>query len=329
MIKEENINCTLEALILSSPEPVPVKRLCEVMDGISAARLRQGIDDLNNLYMGCGGSFRIRELAGGFQMYVLPDFEQAVKKLLTRQRTIRLSQAALETLAIIAYKQPVTKTDIEHIRGVACDGVLHNLLERRLILMAGRSDGPGRPLLYRTTQEFLKYFGLNRLSDLPRMDEIEEMIRQAGPPQSQIVLPLAEPGLALESSAAGDEPEGDGDGNGNGNKGHVLLAPYPDEMIIPDDETGSDMPMPLPDLTRDDDPGAELDDEADEEDIPASEEGDDAEADVRSARWARIFAPEETDDEAPAAITESPSENDQPMDEVSDKAKALPDLSDT
>ncbi len=329
MIKEENINCTLEALILSSPEPVPVKRLCEVMDGISAARLRQGIDDLNNLYMGCGGSFRIRELAGGFQMYVLPDFEQAVKKLLTRQRTIRLSQAALETLAIIAYKQPVTKTDIEHIRGVACDGVLHNLLERRLILMAGRSDGPGRPLLYRTTQEFLKYFGLNRLSDLPRMDEIEEMIRQAGPPQSQIVLPLAEPGLALESSAAGDEPEGDGDGNGNGNKGHVLLAPYPDEMIIPDDETGSDMPMPLPDLTRDDDPGAELDDEADEEDIPASEEGDGAEADVRSARWARIFAPEETDDEAPAAITESPSENDQPMDEVSDKAKALPDLSDT
>jgi segregation and condensation protein B len=334
MIKEENVNCTLEALILSSPEPVPIKRLCEVMDGISAARVRQGIDDLNNLYMGCGGSFRIRELAGGFQMYVLPDFEQAVKKLLTRQRTIRLSQAALETLAIIAYKQPVTKTDIEHIRGVACDGVLHNLLERRLILMAGRSDGPGRPLLYRTTQEFLKYFGLNRLSDLPRMDEIEEMIRQAEGPQSQTVLPLPELTRSLESSALEDESgdNGDGNGNGDGNKDQVLLAPYPDEMVIPHDEIGSDMsplPLPLPDMTADDDPGAELDGELDEEDMPASGETDDAETDVRSARWARIFQPEETEEEAPAASTESPSEDDQPADEVLEKADGSPDISDT
>jgi len=328
MIKEEYINCTLEALILSSPEPVPVKRLCEVMDDISPARVRQAVDDLNNLYMGCGGSFRIRELAGGFQMYVLPDFEQAVKKLLTKQRTIRLSQAALETLAIIAYKQPVTKTDIEHIRGVACDGVLHNLLERRLILMAGRSDGPGRPLLYRTTQEFLKFFGLNRLSDLPRMDEIEEMIRQASPSQSQTVLPLSEPGGPPESSLVDGESADDGDGNGNGNgngdREHILLAPFPDELIIPDDEIASDTPLPMPETALDDDPGAELDDELDEEEVPLpedSEEAGDPEAEARRARWAQVFASEEDDDDVPAGVLADPAEAEPP--------DGSPDVSDT
>ncbi|MDD4052772.1 MAG: SMC-Scp complex subunit ScpB [candidate division Zixibacteria bacterium] len=355
MIKEENINCTLEALILSSPEPVSIKRLCEVMDGISAARVRQGVDDLNNLYMGCGVSFRIRELAGGFQMYVLPDFEQAVKKLLTRQRTIRLSQAALETLAIIAYKQPVTKTDIEHIRGVACDGVLHNLLERRLILMAGRSDGPGRPLLYRSTQEFLKYFGLNRLSDLPRMDEIEEMIRQAGPPESQTVLPLPELARTAESSSDDDESGDNGNGNGNGDKDHAVLAPYPDDIAAADAETESDtMPLPVLGATDDDDPGAELDDlvaeeaegnvDPDEEDLSASEEaGEDidvdtadtseseeiaeVEVDARSSRWSQVFQPEEPDEEDLPALIEKTSENDISADEVPDPADGLPESS--
>jgi segregation and condensation protein B len=323
MIKEENINCTLEALILSSPEPVPVKRLCEVMDDISAARVRQAVDDLNNLYMGCGGSFRIRELAGGFQMYVLPDFEQAVKRLLTKQRTIRLSQAALETLAIIAYKQPVTKTDIEHIRGVACDGVLHNLLERRLILMAGRSDGPGRPLLYRTTQDFLKFFGLNRLSDLPRMDEIEEMIRQASPSQSQTVLPLSEPDESMESSLVDGESAdgGNGNGNGNGDREHILLSPFPDELMIPDDEIVSDTPMPMPEIAIDEDPGAELDDELDEEEVSPSEAAEDPDAEARRARWAQVFAPDEAEDDVPAGVLADPTDSVPPDDS--------PDISDT
>lgn len=192
MTKDENINSIIEAMILSSPEPVSIKRICEVMESVSPVRVRQGIDDLNSLYLGCGNSFRIRELAGGYQFYILPDFEQPIKMLLTKQRTVRLSRPALETLAIIAYKQPVTKTEIEHIRGVASDGVLHNLLQRNLIIMAGRSDSPGRPLIYKTSDEFLKYFGLNRISDLPRMDEIEEMIRQSEPPREQTVLPFSE-----------------------------------------------------------------------------------------------------------------------------------------
>jgi segregation and condensation protein B len=212
MIREENINCSIEALIMASPEPVPMKRLCEVLDDVSPVRVRQAVDDLNNVYLGCGSSFRIREVAGGYQIYILPDFEGAVKKLLTKQRTIRLTRAALEVLAIIAYKQPVPKTDIEHIRGVASDGVLHNLLERKLIVIAGRSEGPGRALLYRTSLEFLKFFGLNRLSDLPRMEEIEEMIRQAETPTDQTELPFANDGNGHHDEpadefqiAAGDE----------------------------------------------------------------------------------------------------------------------------
>ena len=219
MIKEENINCTIEALILASPEPLPVKKISDVMDDVSVARIRQGIADLNNVYMGCGCSFRIRELAGGYQVYILPDFEQPIKNLLTKERTVRLTRAALETLAIIAFKQPVAKTDIEHIRGVASDGVIHNLMERNLILIAGRAETPGRPLLYKTSQEFLKFFGLNRLSDLPRMDEIEEMIRQSDTPKEQTAFEFGDNGNGKDATLSfvdiddGAEASADGDEN--------------------------------------------------------------------------------------------------------------------
>ena len=207
MTKEEQINCTVEALILASPEPLSVSKMCDVLENTTPARIRQAVGDLNNVYLGCGSSFRIREVAGGYQVHILPDFEQPIKRLLTKQRSVRLTRAALETLAIIAYKQPVTKTEIDHIRGVASDGVLHNLLERNLIVIAGRAESAGRPLVYRTSNDFLKFFGLNRLSDLPRMEEIEEMIHQAEPPQDQIELPLGEQG-----QRDADKPQEDRDG---------------------------------------------------------------------------------------------------------------------
>lgn len=211
MIKEDNINCTVEALILASAEPVSAKKISDTISDVTPARIRQGITDLNAVYLGCGSSFRIREIAGGYQFHILPDFEGPIKKMLSRQRTVRLTRAALETLAIIAYRQPATKTLIEHIRGVSCDGVLHNLMERKMIAIAGRSEAAGRPLLYKTDGEFLKFFGLNRISDLPRMEEIEEMIRQADGPSDQTVLPLPdqsagpvdETDLALGKTEAG------------------------------------------------------------------------------------------------------------------------------
>ncbi len=225
MSKDDNINCTIEALILASPEPVPVRKICDVMDEVNPSRVREAIADLNNVYMGCGSSFRIREVAGGYQFYILPDFEQPVKKLLTREKTIRLTRAALESLAIIAYKQPVTKVELEHIRGVASDGVLNNLLQHKLIAIAGRANAPGRPLLYKTTSEFLKFFGLNRLSDLPRMDEIEEMIREETQSMDQIALPFTETSSVinpeklaeLEAARTGEPSNGNGNGNGSGN----------------------------------------------------------------------------------------------------------------
>jgi len=217
MIKEELINCTVEALVLASPEPVSLRKLSEAMNNLPAARIRQAVADLNNLYMGCGNSFRIREVAGGYQVHILPDFAQVIKSLLSKERTVRLTRAALETLAIIAYKQPVTKIDIEHIRGVSSDGVLHNLLERKLIVIAGRAETPGRPLLYKTANEFLKFFGLNRISDLPRLEEIEEMIREAEPSRDQTEIEFAgsendvKHETDLDTDAEGIDPEIDDD----------------------------------------------------------------------------------------------------------------------
>jgi segregation and condensation protein B len=234
---ENNTNCTIEALILSSPEPIPIQRLCDAVGGIPSGEVRQAISDLNNLYLSCGNSFRIRELAGGYQMYILPDFERVVKKLLARQRTVRLSRAALETLAIIAYKQPVTKTEIEHIRGVATDGVLHNLLQRDMIAISGRTSAPGRPLLYKTSRKFLKFFGLNRITDLPRMEEIEEMVRQSEEPKGQAV-PAAEPDVQIRQETAEysdqDRDSGNGDRPGGGEKAVAVFGEY---GPIPDDPT--------------------------------------------------------------------------------------------
>lgn len=207
MIKEENINCTVEAVILASPEPVSVKKICDALEDLTPARVRQAVDDLNNVYLGCGNSFRIREVSGGYQFYILPDFERPVRNLLSKERAVRLSRPALETLAIIAYKQPVTKTEIEHIRGVAADGVIHNLLQRNMIVIAGRAVTAGRPLLYKTSAEFLKYFGLNRISDLPRLDEIEEMIRQSESPKEQFVLPLNGSQSDMTDGASADQSE--------------------------------------------------------------------------------------------------------------------------
>lgn len=152
-------------------------------------KVGQAVAELNNRYMAAGAAYRIRELSGGYQFYILPEFTAYVEELFTRRRKMRLTRAALETLAIVAYRQPVTRVEIEHIRGVASDGVIHNLLEKNLITIKGRARTVGKPLQYDTTDEFLKFFGLNRLEDLPRMSEIEELI-SAQQPQAQTELRL-------------------------------------------------------------------------------------------------------------------------------------------
>ncbi|HVP07037.1 MAG TPA: SMC-Scp complex subunit ScpB [Candidatus Acidoferrum sp.] len=186
------INSIVEALVMASPEPLPAQRIVQVIEGATLSAIAKAVDQLNSRYTESGSSFRIREIAGGYQLHILPDYIGYIEELFTRRRKLRLSRAALETVAIVAYRQPVTKTEIEHIRGVAADGVLQNLLEKNLVTITGRSATVGRPLQYGTTDEFLKFFGLSGLDALPKMEEIEEMLA-AAQPKSQVELPLPHP----------------------------------------------------------------------------------------------------------------------------------------
>jgi len=155
----------LEALLLASPEPLSLKRIAEVI-GLEEREARILLEDLRRQYEEPGRGICIREMAGGYVLTTRPEYADYVERLL-QPKARGLSHAALETLAIIAYRQPVTKPEIEGVRGVKVDRIVESLLERRLIREMGRKEGPGRPVLYGTTQEFLQYFGLKDLSELP------------------------------------------------------------------------------------------------------------------------------------------------------------------
>lgn len=168
----------IEAVLTASDEPVTAGKLVELVGGDSGAKeIRQYIDELNDVYVETGRAFRITEVAGGFQFSVHHEFAPWIRRLL-QEKPARLSQAALEVLSIVAFKQPITKAEVEHIRGVASDGVLRHLMEKGLVRIAGRSDGVGRPLLYGTARDFLKFFGLKTLADLPKVREVEDLLKE-------------------------------------------------------------------------------------------------------------------------------------------------------
>jgi len=162
----------VEALLFVSDEPLPAARLAEIVGDTDARKVRALIDQINAEYDGAGRPFRIEEIAGGFQMLSRPEFKRWLMQLVEGKDARRLSQAALETLAVVAYKQPVLRADIESVRGVQAGEMLRGLLERGLIRIAGRSERLGRPLLYGTTKKFLDIFGLRSLKDLPSLEEI-------------------------------------------------------------------------------------------------------------------------------------------------------------
>jgi len=171
----------IEALLFAADSPVKLDRLAELAE-VQAESARAVIDELNTNYKETGRTFRVQRVAQGYQLYTMPDYAEFVRRLYQHRYTHRLSRAALEVMAIIAYKQPVTRPEIEQLRGVDCSGPLVTLLERRLIATYGRASRPGNPFLYRTTPEFLRYFGLAGLEDLPRMEEIGEFLarRESG-----------------------------------------------------------------------------------------------------------------------------------------------------
>lgn len=179
-------NSIIEALIFAADEPLKPAEIVRAIKGIDGEDINITSDDiqnvvneLNEIYEKNGRSFKIITVAEGYLFATRPENSKYLGYLSSEKSKRRLSQAALETLAIIAYKQPITKPEIEHIRGVNSDYILNTLLEKNLIAIKGRSETVGRPLLYATTDEFLIYFGLNKITDLPKPREIDEIMQDA------------------------------------------------------------------------------------------------------------------------------------------------------
>ena len=164
----------IEALLFASDLPLSASRLMSITGAESAKDIKESIESIDRFYRENGRSFEIVEVAGGYQITTLPEYARIVSQLFKNKRKSRLSQPALESLAIIAYKQPICRTDIEMIRGVNSEGVLSTLIDRELIQISGRGDGVGRPYLYSTTRKFLEYLGLKDHRDLPSIEEIEK-----------------------------------------------------------------------------------------------------------------------------------------------------------
>jgi segregation and condensation protein B len=162
----------LEALLFASDAPVGLTTLVEVLDGPGPSDVAAALRDLARELDATGRGVALVEIAGGYQVVSRKECAPWIERMLRARRKVRLSRAGLETLAIVAYKQPITKVEIDSIRGVDSGGALHTLLERNLVLIKGRSKGVGRPLLYATSTEFLSYMGVNEIGDLPELKEL-------------------------------------------------------------------------------------------------------------------------------------------------------------
>jgi segregation and condensation protein B len=170
----DNLKPIIESLFFVADEPLGMKQLEAVLGNVSRQQITAVVKQLIAEYETKRGGFVLQEVAGGYQFRTRPEYKDWIVKL-KQSSPAKLSRAALETLAIIAYKQPVLRTDMEHLRGVDCGGVLKTLLERDLIRVLGRKDLPGRPMLYGTTRRFLEFFGLKDLSCLPSLEEMEQL----------------------------------------------------------------------------------------------------------------------------------------------------------
>lgn len=174
--KPEEIRAIVEALTFVSKEPVTLKELARVFKGVDKAVIEAQIEELKKLYAADNRGLQFIEVAGGYQITSRPEHNEWVRELLDPRSPARLSTQALETLAVIAYKQPATLPEIIELRGIKSGGVVKTLLERRLIKIVGRKEVVGRPLLYGTTKEFLLQFGLKDLEDLPKIEDFAEIL---------------------------------------------------------------------------------------------------------------------------------------------------------
>jgi segregation and condensation protein B len=215
------LKSAIEAIVYAADEPATVAQMATAI-GIEKTELRPALDELVASYAVEGRGMEIREVAGGFKFYTKPQHHEVVRRFIKSLRPpLRLTLSALETLAVIAYKQPVTQPEIQEIRGVNSSGVLQTLLEKRLITTAGRKAVIGRPILYRTSKDFLMRFGLSDVDELPSLKEFEQLARQALGTDEGIAAIEPEDSPEISASLGPDEPslEIDGTLQGEGIEG--------------------------------------------------------------------------------------------------------------
>ena len=198
-MSEHSIEQVVEALVFASAEPVSGVKIAAAME-VSPEVVASAVESLNAAYEREGRAFRILEISGGYQHRTLPEFAEYIRSLGRQVASGRISLAALETLAIIAYRQPISRPEIDKIRGVNVSGVVKTLIEKRLITVTGRAELLGRPLLYGTTPQFLRYFGLGSLQQLPRENELQVILQEQGGSPGGRVSPATEPGSEDEAS---------------------------------------------------------------------------------------------------------------------------------
>ena len=191
-MQDSEIRKIIEALLFASPEPLTQAKVNGIFNP-DTPNLKEVVLKLNEQYVHDDHAFEINKVAGGYQLVSRQEYEHFIRKMLSKSGRLALSSAALDSLAIIAYKQPIGRYEVEAIRGVDSSGVLKTLLNRNLIKIKGRDSGPGRPLLYQTTDKFLEHFGLNRLSDMPKLKEITELM-EADPTLGEQIVVFEEKG---------------------------------------------------------------------------------------------------------------------------------------
>ncbi len=178
----------VESLIFVSDAPLFLDRICVLLEEYERGEIREALMALTADYRLRGGAIILAEVGGGYQFRTLPEYAEYLKRL-TKSRPPKFSQSALETLAIVAYRQPITRAEVEYLRGVDCGGVLKSCLEKRLVRILGKKDVPGRPLIYGTTKEFLELFSLRDLASLPTLKEVQAL-GERPPDEEQQELPL-------------------------------------------------------------------------------------------------------------------------------------------
>ena len=207
----------IEAVLLVSDSAISMRRLVQLATLADVSEARELLTNLNQAYDAAGSAFRIEEVATGVQLLTRPEFSHWLDKLHQRQSQLKLSAPAMETLAIVAYRQPITRADIEAIRGVQCSEMLKYLMERNLIRIGGEDDSLGRPYLYVTTKQFLELHGLNSLNDLPMSDRLRKAKAETEPSidnqdeDQPTLFPIADESAANDEFTASDEPDDNDD----------------------------------------------------------------------------------------------------------------------